>query len=249
MERILDDRADPTPQVPGPSPWAEPVIPQRVHEPPLNLAWPAAVLVAVFIALYAVQSTLVDPNAVVAQFGFTPVALLQGGWYQPLTALFVHGSWAHVLFNSAFAVAFGQPVARRFGLGPLGAVLFLLFFLVCGLAGNFAYALVHPNGYAAVVGASGGIAGLLAAASRLMGQGAGGRTGLAPLNSPTVVVMSVAMITLNLVIGLFHLSAGFGSDGAPVAWETHIAGYLAGLLLIDLFVKAAGRPAFQRRKD
>lgn len=245
MERALDDRAEKTPQAPGPSPWSDTAAPQRVHEPPLNLAWPAAVLVAVFIALYAVQSTLADPNAVVAQFGFTPAALLQGGWYQPFTAMFVHGSWAHVLFNSAFAIAFGQPVARRFGLNPLGAALFLLFFIVCGLVGNFAYALLHPNGYAAVVGASGGIAGFLAAASRLMGRG----PGLAPLNSPTVVVMSVAMITLNLVIGLFHLSAGFGSDGAPVAWETHIAGYLAGLLLIDLFVKAAGAPRFQRGKD
>jgi membrane associated rhomboid family serine protease len=246
MERILYDRAEQTPDAPPPvNPWANAAPPQRAHEPPLNLAWPAALLVGVLIALYAAQSLLFDANAVVDRFGFTPAALLQGGWYQPLTALFVHGSWAHVLFNGAFAIAFGQPVARRFGLDVLGGGLFLLFFLICGLVGNLGYALVHPNGYAPVVGASGGIAGLLAAASRLMGQG----RGLAPLNSPPVVVMSVALITLNLVIGLFHISAGFGSDGAAVAWETHIAGFLAGLLLIDLFDKAAGAPRFRRRKD
>jgi len=245
MERVLDDRGDQEPQGAATNPWAEPIIPAPAREPPVNLAWPAATLVAVFITLYTAQFFLTDPNAVVWQFGFAPAALMHGGWYQPFTALFVHGSWAHVLFNSAFALAFGQPVARRLGLDAVGAILFLLFFLVCGLVGNLGYALLHANGTIPVVGASGGIAGFLAAASRLMGRG----PGLAPINSPSVVVMSVALITVNLVIGLFHISAGFGTDGDSVAWETHIAGYLAGLLLIDLFVRAAGTPRFQRRND
>ena len=55
-------------------------------------------------------------------------------------------------------MAFSAPVARRFGSSALGGLLFFMFFLVCGLAGNIGYALVHPSDQHAVVGASGAIA-------------------------------------------------------------------------------------------
>ena len=112
--------------------------------------------------------------------------------------------------------------------------------------GNLAFALVHAKGLDPVVGASGAIAGLYAGASRLIRPGG---PGLAPLNNPTVVGMGAAWITINLVIGLFGIDPGFGAAGAKVAWEAHIGGYLAGILLIDLFDRAAPGVRFQRRKD
>lgn len=225
-----------------PDPWGEPA-PRR--EPALNVPWPAGVLVVVLIGLYFLQTLFGGPDQFAGDFGFIPAAFLQGGWYTVATALFVHGSWGHVLVNSAFALAFCAPVARRFGPSLLGGFLFFLFFLVCGVAGNIGYAVMHPNDGHAVVGASGAIAGFIAGTSRLLWRG----PGLAPLNSPTVVTMGVSIITLNLVVGLLHINAGLGSDGASVAWETHIVGYVAGLLLIGLFDRAAPGKTFQRRKD
>lgn len=230
------------PSVGPQDPWGEPV---KVHEPALKIPWPAAALVALLIGLYFLQAQFGGPDQFAGDFGFVPAALLQGGWYTVVTALFVHGSWGHVLVNSAFALAFCAPVARRFGSSALGGFLFFLFFLVCGVAGNIGYALVHPNDGHAVVGASGAIAGFIAGTSRLLWRG----PGLAPLNSPTVVTMGVSIITVNLVVGLFHINAGLGSDGASVAWETHIVGYIAGLLLIGLFDRAAPGKRFQRSKD
>lgn len=258
MDQAGEDTAEngaPSPTHPSPAdPWAALAADGQgagragTREPPLRLAWPPVVLVTVLILLYAYQSSSPDPALYILKYGFIPAAMMQEGWYGLITAPFVHGSWGHVLTNSAFALAFGSPLARRFGSGPVGGSLFFLFFLVCGLAGNLGYALVHPNSSDQVVGASGGIAAFLAATSRLLGRG----PGLAPLTSPPVVTMAVAIVTVNLVIGLFHISGGVGSDGAPVAWETHIAGYVAGLLLIGLFDRAAGggtRARFQPGKD
>jgi membrane associated rhomboid family serine protease len=222
-----------------PDPWA---TPPRVHEPAFRLAWPTGVVVAVLILVFIAQILAGGADVTGNAFGFAPVSLTQGGWWTVFTAMFVHGGWAHVLVNSAFCIAFGQPVARRFGLSLIGGAIFLLFFILCGLAGNLGYALIHPNGGQPVVGASGAIAGLYAGASRLIRGG----PGVAPLTSPPVVVMGAAWITINLVIAFLHVDAGFGTGGAPVAWEAHIAGYLAGLLLMGLFVRAAPGPGFQR---
>jgi membrane associated rhomboid family serine protease len=225
-----------------PDPWGEPI---KVREPALKLPWPAAALVAVLIGAYFLQSLFGGPDQFTGDFGFIPAALLQGGWYTVVTALFVHGSWAHVLVNCAFALVFCAPVARRLGTSAVSGFLFFLFFVVCGVAGNIGYALVHPNDGHAVVGASGAIAGFMAGTSRLLWRG----PGLAPLNSPTVVTMGVSIITLNLVVGLFHINAGPGSDGASVAWETHIVGYISGLLLIGLFDRARPAPDLNAAKS
>ena len=73
--------------------------------------------------------------------------------------------------------------------------------------------------------------------------------GLARLTSPAVLTVGLSFIALNLVVGLFHVDPGLGTDGAPVAWETHVVGYLAGLLLIGPFDRAASKIGFRRSKD
>jgi len=241
VERALGEGVQQGPPVTPKDPWGEPV---KVHEPALKLPWPAAVLVALLVGLYFLETLFGGPDLLAGDFGFVPASLFQGGGYTVVTALFVHGSWGHVLVNSAFALAFCAPVARRFGASVLGGLLFFLFFLVCGVAGNIGYALLHPNDGHAVVGASGAIAGFIAGTSRLLWRG----PGLAPLNNPTVVTMGISIITLNLIVGFLHLNAGLGSDGASVAWETHIVGYIAGLFLIGLFDRAAPGRDFKAAK-
>ena len=222
-------------------PWASAV---EKREPPIRLAWPAGVVSGALIIIFALEWSLGAVDQYAVQYGFTPAAMLHGGLSGLVTALFVHGSWGHVLINAAFAVAFGSPLARRLGLSPLGGGLFLLFFLVCGVIGNAGFALVHPNGTDPVVGASGAIAGFYAAMSRLL-------TGpkLLPLTARPVVVMGAAWIVVNLIVGLLKIDAGFGAAGGSVAWEVHIVGYIAGLLLVPLFVAAAPFRSRLRQAD
>ncbi len=210
------------------------------REPLFRAPWPVVALLAALLGAFVLQSRA-GVDAVALAWGFSP-ARLAAGRYGPLVLdLFLHGSWLHVLANSAFILAFGTPTARAFGLGAKGGVAFWAFFLVCGVLANLGYAAVHPGGREVLVGASGAAAGLMAAASRLMTRG----PGLAPLLSRPVVSMAGAWLLINLLLaGLQALGVGAlspGSEGAPVAWEAHLAGYAAGLVLFAPTLRLLGR--------
>jgi membrane associated rhomboid family serine protease len=196
------------------------------REPAVRAPWPVLSLAAVLVGLYLLQSTAVDPDAAAMRYGFAPAELEEGRWAGLVTALFVHGNWTHVLLNALATLAFGAPVARLFGKGPAAALAFLAFFLVCGVAGSLGFAAAHPGAHALLVGASGGAAGLMGAASRLIDR----RNRLAPFASRTVIGMAGSWLIVNLLIALVGLEAVSG--GAPIAWEAHLAGYAAGLLLV-----------------
>ena len=214
-------------------PWG-PLRPAR--EPMFNAPWTIVVLCVGLIALYAVQVFTVN-DAMLAELALTPAALAAGHWQTLVTSLFLHGSWPHVLMNSVAALAFGPPVARLMGLGPRGAVVFLLFYLVCGVAGSLGFVLADPHDTSPVVGASGAISGLLGAASRII-QGHG-RIG--PIRGQTVIGMAIAWAIVNVVLGISGLTPG--AMGMPVAWQAHLAGYAAGVLLVGPFARLAGRGA------
>lgn len=191
-------------------------------EPAFNAPWPSLVLPVVLIAAYLVQRQL--PSAEQAHLALTSQAILrEGRWDTLFTHIFMHAGWTHLFMNLGSALAFGPPVARLFGQGVRGAVLFVLFFLICGAFGGLGFVATHIEGSGLVVGASGAISGLWGAASRLLGQN--GR--LAPIFSRQVISQAVVFTVLNILIGL---AGGFAQ--LNIAWEAHLAGYVAGLLLI-----------------
>lgn len=200
------------------------------REPVFNAPWPALALVAVIIGGYAVQSRF-PINDVAAQFAFSPHALTEGRWDTLVTALFLHGGWGHAFLNAAFALAFATPVARFFGERLGGAAVFFAFYLVCGVLSNLGFAAVHLGSVEPLVGASGAISGLMGAASRLIA----GRGKVGPIFSSAVLGMGGAWVVVNLLIGALGSQLTPGADGAAVAWEAHLAGFLAGVLLIGPF--------------
>jgi membrane associated rhomboid family serine protease len=210
------------------------------REPLFRVPWPVLALLAVILAAFAMQS-YIGVDAVATGLGFSGATLAQGRLAPLFVSLFLHGGWAHALVNSAFILAFGTPVARRCGLDAAGAAAFFGFYMACGVLSNLGYAAVHPTGEAVVVGASGAASGLMAAASRLMTRG----PELAPLASQPVISMAGAWLAVNLVLalasgmGLGGLAPGSG--GAPVAWEAHLAGYAAGLMLFGPMLRLIRR--------
>lgn len=218
-------------QTPARGPWSgpepNPEEQEPVREPMFNAPWPAVALVAVIVGGYALQSRL-PLDAVAAAYAFSPAALKAGHWWTLLTSLFLHGNWAHALMNAAFALAFATPVARFFGTRAVGVLAFFVFYLLCGVLSSLGYALLHVGSPAALVGASGAVSGLMGAASRLIAGG--GRLGR--IFSSAVIGMGVAWIAVNLLVGV--VGSGFvpGTGGAGVAWEAHVAGFVAGVLLI-----------------
>src|SRR3546814_7189725 len=75
-----------------------------------------------------------------------------------LTSIFLHGGWMHLIGNMLFLWIFGDNVEDAMGHGR-----YLLFYLLCGVAGSLAHAAVNPDSVQPVVGASGAISGVMGA--------------------------------------------------------------------------------------
>jgi membrane associated rhomboid family serine protease len=144
----------------------------------------------------------------------------------------LHNDWTHLVLNSLWLLAFGPVVARR-----LGPVLFLVFFLICGVAGAFTYVGFNWGSPIPVVGASGAISGLMAAALRMLpGQAPWAEPGtapLAPLFSRQTLIFTAVWAAINLLAGVTGL--GLGGESGMIAWQAHLGGFLAGLLLCGPF--------------
>jgi membrane associated rhomboid family serine protease len=206
----------------------------RRREPVFQSPWTVVGLIGFILLCFLAQSWL-GLDATANAWGFSPAGLDQGHWPTLITAIFLHGSWAHVLTNSAFILAFGTPVAQRMGTGAIGAAAFFAFFLVCGILGNLAFTGFHPHAAALLVGASGAGSGLMAAASRLLTPD----RRLAPFVSQPVIVMALAFLVANLIIAVVGWAPGAGD--ATVAWEAHLGGYAGGLLLFEPILILLGR--------
>ncbi|HYG27294.1 MAG TPA: rhomboid family intramembrane serine protease [Caulobacteraceae bacterium] len=211
---------------------SDPEIPQDAapREPIFNAPWPAMTVALAIVGSFVLQGRLGERFW--SQYVLTPAEVMQLGRYETLlTPLLLHGNWVHTLMNAVAALAFGAPVARLLGLRLGGALVFLLFYLACGALSSLGYVLAHADSLASVVGASGAVSGLMGGASRLIERpGTLGR-----LVSPTTVGMAAAWVVVNLIIGYVPVMPG--AEGAGIAWEAHVAGYFAGLLLIAPFAR------------
>lgn len=186
---------------------------------------------------------------------------LGDGAAQPWTTLtyaVLHADWAHVGLNGLWLLAFGAPVARRFG-----ALRTFAFLGVTAWAGAAVFYLVHPLELAPVIGASAAVSGCMGATLRFMFQPevpiaamldaspeGRRRAFVQPSRSLAGVladrraqVFLVAWFATNLLFGLGSIS--FGLVGGSVAWEAHIGGFMAGMLLFAAFdpVRAPAAPA------
>jgi membrane associated rhomboid family serine protease len=180
---------------------------------------------------------------------------VQSGGASPWTLLtyaFLHGSWTHVLLNTVWLIAFGPPIARRFGSSR-----FLMFMAVTAIASALAHWANAPMDFSPLIGASGADSGLMGAATRFMFQpgaplGAFGAISRPEIESiPAVSLRGVfverrALSFLAVWFGTnFIFGAGaqtFGLSDAPVAWVAHVGGFLAGLVLFPLFDRPFGTP-------
>ena len=93
----------------------------------------------------------------ISQTGFCAI----GGasvWYTPLTSMFMHGGWLHVIGNMWFMWVFGDNVEDS-----MGHVRFVVFYLLCGLAAAAVQMAANPASAVPMVGASGAIGGVMGA--------------------------------------------------------------------------------------
>jgi membrane associated rhomboid family serine protease len=206
---------------------------QPPREPFLHAPGSVLGLIGVLIIIHLAVVFVPVPFEALLPYAFIPARYTGGAapleLVLPLFShMFLHGSFVHLIINCAWLLAFGPVVARRLG-GPL----FVVFFLAVGAAGALLQMAMAWGSPEAMIGASGGIAGLMAASFRMM-RWPGVRPGvrLVPLFSRPILVFSALWLATNLIFGL----TGFGSGGTDqIAWQAHMGGYLFGLIAIGLF--------------
>ncbi len=230
---------------------------QPVRQPIFNI--PAVIVgaLAVILGIYAIQELLLSNEAyvrLILNFAFIPAretapdtlpSIVPAGGariWTFLTYALLHGSWAHVGFNAVWLAAFGSPLAWRFG-----TTRFLLFSAMGAAAGALAHLAIYPGSDTPLVGASAAISAHMAGAARFVfasggpmwrtGGAAAYRLPAAPLSEIVrdrrVLIFLAAWFGLNLLFGIGSISQGIASGA--VAWDAHIGGFLAGLLLFPLF--------------
>lgn len=153
----------------------------------------------------------------------------------PLTSMFLHGGWGHLLSNSLFLWVFGNNVEDSMGRGR-----FLVFYLVCGLAAAAAHLVVEGGSPVPTVGASGAISGVLGGYLLLYPR-VRVRTYFPPIFLFRVPAWFVLIFWFagQVVAGLPQLSPMRPDASAGVAVWAHIGGFVAGVLLVKLFASPA----------
>lgn len=162
------------------------------------------------------------------------VCVLQPGadWVTPLTSMFLHGGWFHIIGNMWFLWVFGGNVEDA-----VGHVRFVVFYLLCGLAAAALQAATNPQSVIPMVGASGAIGGVMGAY-------------LVQYPHARVLTMLVLGFFIRMVwvpawlmLGywfLLQLLGGLpalGSDEPGVAFAAHVGGFVAGMVLVVMFRK------------
>jgi membrane associated rhomboid family serine protease len=206
-------------------------------EPMFNAPLLALLLPALILGGYALQTSMAPEGQMdlLTGYALTPLLLRQGHFELLFTHMFLHGSWAHAIFNAAFCLAFATPIIRAFGRSLLGGVSFIGFFLLCGAAAGLGFCALNYTSNVPVIGASGAIYGLIGAALRLSGQrGASG--GVLKLTDPRILTMSAVWCGINLLSAFLPLLPG--AQDVTIAWQAHIAGYFMGLVLIEHWLRA-----------
>jgi membrane associated rhomboid family serine protease len=154
--------------------------------------------------------------------------------YTLLSYMFLHGDILHLLSNMLFLWVFGDNVEDA-----MGHMRFLLFYVVCGIAGGLAHAAMLPTSPLPLIGASGAVAGVIAAYLILH-----------PRVLVWVLVFRIIPLKISAawVLGAWvasQLLMVFVSLPNQIAWWAHIGGMVAGAILI-VFLRRPGVPLFDR---
>jgi membrane associated rhomboid family serine protease len=162
--------------------------------------------------------------------GIACVVSDQATWYKPLSSMFMHGSWMHLIGNMWFLHIFGNNVEDSQGRGR-----FLVFYLLCGLAAALTQTFLDPRGNIPMVGASGAIGGVMGAYVVLYPRVQIHMFVFLFIFITRIVVPAFFMLGYWFVLQLLSGWMSYGRSGGGTAFGAHAGGFLAGAILIYLF--------------
>ncbi|EWY40981.1 membrane protein [Skermanella stibiiresistens SB22] len=211
-----------------------------VPPPAAPAPYATVAIVTLCVVLFAAQGALSEPAAwnFVLGFAMIPGVVMGdrplpagiptfGGVFSLFSAMFLHADSWHLIGNMLFLWLFGDSVETA-----IGHLRFTLFYLLCGLGGAAGQILSDPGSLEPVVGASGAISGVLAAAVVLHPR--------SPLSIPLPGGVRFRLpvpvyVALGGWLGIQIMEAVTGGPDNTVAWWAHLGGFLTGAVLVAIF--------------
>jgi membrane associated rhomboid family serine protease len=218
------------------------MIPLKDDIPTKSIPWVTIGLILTNIIVFLYQATLPPHRELelTLRFGLVPGVVtrlpeLDAGSVVPsllsfVTSMFLHGSVIHLGGNMLFLWIFGNNVEDS-----LGRARYSLFYLLCGLTAAVTQVAALPRSAVPMVGASGAIAGVLGAYFLLFPSAR-------ILTLVPFFFVYLVRLPAFVVLGMWFLfqvlysTMSVGGPGGGVAWYAHIGGFLAGMLLLGVFL-------------
>ena len=166
------------------------------------------------IDVTATQSITVEGERIPIPQGPGPHPL----WLTVFSAMFMHGSWMHLIGNMVYLAIFGDQVEDR-----LGHARFLIFYLFAGIVATITQVFGDPTSIIPSLGASGAIAGVLGAYLVLYPHN----------NVKVLLIRNIVIVPASLVLGMWGIFQLLGQASTQeshggVAYLAHIGGFVVG---------------------
>lgn len=151
-------------------------------------------------------------------------------WATPLTSMFLHGGWLHLIGNMWFLWVFGNNVEDS-----MGRLRFLLFYLICGLLAAATQTAVNPVSAIPMVGASGAISGVMGAYIVLYPRVRVHMLIFLGFYITRITVPASFMLGYWFLLQIVGGIPALASESGGVAFWAHTGGFVAGMILVFVF--------------
>jgi membrane associated rhomboid family serine protease len=186
-------------------------------------------IIVVNVVVFVLE--LMRGDAFVTQWAAVPAQIVSGHhWITILTAMFMHGSWSHIIGNMIFVWAFAPEIEDAMGRGR-----YLVFYLVGGLVAMLAQVAASPHSTVPNLGASGAIAAVMGAFIVTYPRDQIRTLLFIFVFARIRFIPAALLIGLWFISQLFHAGAVAQVQTGGVAYLAHIGGFIFGAATARLF--------------
>jgi rhomboid family protein len=195
------------------------------------LSFPAMTLAMIVANGFVFFLELAGGEAFVRTWSLVPADFVAGRhWITMLTAMFLHGSWSHILGNMLFLWVFGPEIEDAMTPGR-----YLTFYLAGGVAANLAQIALDPTSTVPTLGASGAIAAVMGAFLITYPRDRIRTVLLIGFFITVTFVPAFLLIGLWFLLQLISVGAVAHAQTGGVAYAAHVGGILFGAITARLF--------------
>ena len=192
---------------------------------------PVVTISIIAINVFVFILDLLGGNAFVQQWSVIPANIMAGQrWVTILTAMFMHGSWMHIIGNMVFLWAFGPEIEDA-----MGPVRYLVFYLLGGVLAFGAQIVAMSDSTVPNLGASGAIAAVMGAFIITYPRDKIKTLVVIFFFVSTPMIPAAALIGIWFLIQVFSVGSVASVQTGGVAYMAHVGGFIFGVIFGRLF--------------